>query len=478
VLALTISLLLPWAVGIAWLAVIGWSSPHWSALIGYGYLFGIVVTTLLMRLLHLLGLPQDFLSICLALGGMLLLASGWLSRRWRRLGAGVIKSLTAPLGNAWHQYSLGQRLAIALLTTLILLRLGHLSLEIIWRPLFPWDAVANWAVKARTWFELGTLVPFVGRAEWLSDPSGGVYTIEAWSYPDTIPLIQLWTALALGHWDDTLINLPWGMCAMALVLAFYGQARAWGIGPTTSLLFCYLLVSLPILDASVALAGYADLWLASLYGLAGIALMQWLRRRDRGQAIVALIFAGLCPLIKPEGAALIVTLIPALLVSLLTSRAMLVGGVGLAGGIALWLRVGGFSTELPGLGRLAITPQVLDLPYIGRHELGFHPVWEAFYQSLFVMANWHLFWFLFIAALLIFGPKTLRQRSWLSLHVLIGSQLLLMFAIFFMTQSYQWAESYTSINRVLLHIIPVLLFYTLALLQFHLEQGQSLRQAA
>lgn len=38
--------------------------------------------------------------------------------------------------------------------------------------------------------------------------------------------------------------------------------------PLPAVVSCYLLLSLPLLNSQVALAGTADIWMASVYGLA------------------------------------------------------------------------------------------------------------------------------------------------------------------------------------------------------------------
>ncbi len=85
-------------------------------------------------------------------------------------------------------------------------------------------------------------VPFVDPQRWLADASGSVYTVDAWKYPDTVPLLALWPTLAFGAWNETVANLPWLGAALALGLGFYGQARLWGVSPLTALIFTWLSV--------------------------------------------------------------------------------------------------------------------------------------------------------------------------------------------------------------------------------------------
>ncbi len=83
----------------------------------------------------------------------------------------------------------------------------------------------HWATKARVWFEYNRIVPFVTKDAWLEMGGAGVFTDRHPDYPVTVPLLQVWMNLALGHWDESLMNLPWLLCLIALGSAFYGQLR-------------------------------------------------------------------------------------------------------------------------------------------------------------------------------------------------------------------------------------------------------------
>ncbi len=205
-LRLAIGLMLPWILGGVWVRA-AWpagGAGAWAAILGYGYLIGVLVTVVVMVALDSLGIFLNFYVIagilaCLALPG------GWLTSRvsWFRSPAVAPTQTTPP-----HRITWGHA-AAALLIALLVARFGGIALEIVWRPLYPWDAWMNWAPKARVWFEHGSLVPYVEPNVWLASVSPEVYTgsnWENWAYPPFVPLIQLWIALALGRWDESLIN--------------------------------------------------------------------------------------------------------------------------------------------------------------------------------------------------------------------------------------------------------------------------------
>ena len=252
---------------------------------------------------------------------------------------------------------------------------------------------------------------------------------------------------------------PWFGAALALGFGFYGQARLWGASALTALVFAWLLLSLPVLDTHVALAGYADLWMAVVFSLAAIAFFQWLRDGDRRQGLLALPLALACPLVKLEGTVWLVMFVPALLMVRLRGRPLwTLAGLGVVLGL-VWWSVGGVAFSLPGLGEFRLTPELFQVPYLGQFRLGYRGTWEPVLKNFFALANWHLLWYLALAAAVAAVPGIRAERWRRVMAVFIASCLLLLFVLFFLTDAQRWAEQYTSINRVFLHFVPVLLFW-------------------
>ena len=458
-LRLSLALLLPWALGMAWLRAL-WppeTPGAWPAILGYGYILGMVATALVMLALDTLGAPQHFLLIAAVLGG--LTAAGlWATRRHPG-------TVPASPGTRFTDQAPGipwQRVVMALLLVLIAVRFTGLALEIAWRPLFPWDAWMNWALKSRVWFEHGQLVPYVSPAEWATGADRSAYTGSSWDnthYPPLIPLIQLWMALGAGHWSETLINLPWLLCGISLVVAFYGQARALGSSPLMALVFCYLLASMPFIGTHVALAGYAELWLAALYALAAMAFLHWAATRHAGQGILAMACIAALPFVKQPGIAWAATFIPALLVAVLPFRFLAIGTVVAVGTLAAFYFTTGISLRLPQIGEITLSPDRVRLPGYTGDGFTFYPVWDPFIQNLLVLANWHLLWFLIPLLLAAALPSLARNRELRAGFTLAVTALAFLFIVFFFTGRYSAeAANYTTINRALIHMVPALLF--------------------
>ncbi|MDX1605909.1 MAG: hypothetical protein R3202_06925, partial [Candidatus Competibacterales bacterium] len=209
--------------------------------------------------------------------------------------------------------------------------------------------------------------------------------------------------------------------------------------------------------AMSALAGYADLWLAAVFGLAALALLQWLVDGSAWQLLLALLLGLACPLIKLEG-----VVWAALLLSLplfrLPGRWLLTCLAVLAALTAGWYLNDGIQWGL-----VTLTPALIDLPYLGRYELTYTDSWQSLADNLLLQGSWNLFWYLPPLGLLLGLPRVGRDRQWTAALLLLGLGLAMLYVLFFYTSAEEYARRGTSLNRLFLHLTPVVLFWLLLL---------------
>jgi hypothetical protein len=201
---------------------------------------------------------------------------GW----WRmRTALALLRAGAGEARGTWHAMNRTTRIVCAAALALIGLRLLVLAVEIMLRPVFPWEAVSAVATKARVWYELGALAPFVPPAAWLAglgnytDVDPGAFALPS--------LLLVWTARAIGQWHEGAVGFPWWMLGLSVTLALYGHLRRAGCGVAFSLCVAYLFLSLPLVDLHIALAGAPQWITAAGVGLAGCALLRWLEAPSR-----------------------------------------------------------------------------------------------------------------------------------------------------------------------------------------------------
>ena len=434
---LAIGLALPWLLGWSVLFALGWprsasiNEDGAAALqLGYGYFLGALLLTLWMRLVSALGMHFGWTTIGapLLVVAVLLLVFAWRRGRLRRLVNALSLSSSDRLrGLLW----IGLAVWIAL-------RIASVAIDIAWRPLYPWNAWSEWAPMARVWYELGHIVPFVDADTWLAGASGAYFDVVPGD-PATVPLLQVWDCVALGHWDDSAMNWPWLLMLIALVFAIYGSLRENGSAPLAALVGAWLVVSLPLLDVQVALAGYPDLMLASVYALAALALYRWSLRRNASDACIAAILALGCPLIKSSGAFWAVTLLPGVVVALWPQRGMKILGAALGTATLLLLAFERWDTAILG------------------HPLGleFAPSWRPLVAGLFLFDNWHLLWY-GVIALAILGARYLIRRPLAPLAMIAAAGVVFLFVVFCYPAIAAWIGDSAAISRAALPLAPLL----------------------
>jgi hypothetical protein len=452
---------LPWLSGVVLICYLCHLQREWlprTIIAGYGYLLGMILTTLIMRAVPL---SAHFISAAL-----IILCCYPATVLWHQTSVSKSRLISSiHLNKIKFNWSVMLAVGIA---GLITLHIYLLAIDILLKPLFAWDAWATWSVKARTWFELKQIVAFVDRPTWLSQIDHSSHVLDAWHYPDTVPLIQTWVALMINHWDDTLINLPWLFCFIALGLGFYGQLCLLQIPNIMKLISVYLLISLPLFNAHVAVAGYADLWLSTAYSFLTLALIQSMITQSSTQFILAVSLAFCVALIKTEGVVLLLTVIPMWVAIRLSSailKRLVVACVALLIGLSAVLY---FFNEMH-----------LSIPYLGNFVISYHPVWDSVLTNYFELPVWHLLCYLTLIGLLFttFVPSLPGNQRKLVL-ILPVTLLCYLFVLFFLTQNYSWAEQYSSINRITLHLLPSIIFCLLLIFDQRLNNRHLLGKTA
>ncbi len=445
ILALTLSIALPWVAACAVLFAARWPFPSRSGdrapggialVLGYGYFVGLFALTAWMRLLSAIGVGFGRLTIAAPLFLIAALALWRLRKRFSatRLRATALSALRPPLAR-W------QRIAWTALLAWLTLRFATLAVEVGSRPLYPWDAWTQWATKARVWYELGRMAPFVPADTWLAGASGAYFDASPGN-PATVPLLQAWSAIALGRWDDSATNWPWLFALGALALSIYGMLRDSGLGLLAALAGAYLVASLPLLDTHVALAGYPDLMLSGTYTLSALALHRFASRRDWRDGALAIGFALACPLIERSGSFWMLTLVPGAIVALYPRVGLRLVGWGFGAGVLALLVLARSTPMFSGL--------ALHLDYVSP--------WRSLAEAYFLSDNWHLLWYGAIV-LAIVGARRLVQPPFAPLTVTAASAFAwLMVAAMFSNDLASWFPDARVVNRGTVHVAALIVF--------------------
>lgn len=339
---------------------------------------------------------------------------------------------------------------------LLLAVLFLLGLRLVWivdeawlRPLFGWDAWLAWSAKAKAWSLAGEAVEFAPAQVWLEQPPGSARISLAHHYPELLSWIEVWLASLAGGWRESAVNLAWPALWLAMLAGCAGQCRALGAAPTATVLGAYALGSLPLINVHAALPGYADMWLATCLAFAVLSWLRWIERGERGQLLLCLLLLAVLPALKFEGMVWALGMVGLVLWFVLAPYRPGLRVLAVAGGALLVVLV----SWLLGLQWLQTVLHLMSpAPEGAGRSIG--GVLLATAAGLFGQGNWHLLWYL-LPLVLAWRWRRLRDDpplAGVALFVLAGMTLIL--GLFLFTQAGRWAESYTVVNRLVMHLAP------------------------
>ncbi|KAB2901571.1 MAG: hypothetical protein DWB45_13605 [Xanthomonadales bacterium] len=428
-----------------WIAIAGWprdSAARWCAL-GGGWILGALLGGVGVRVLG----ASDLTGVVAVAAGAAAVGLLLWGGAWRLRGRAPVALATRMPPIEAHR---GERIWIALLLALLAWR-GVLILDdVLLHPVLPWDAWAVWLAKAKAWVLAGRIDASVPYASWVAQAAAPERTGVAWMYPELVPWMAVWFA-AGTHWIEPLVGLVWFGLGVALLVLHYGQWRALGVSRAMACVGVYALGSLPLLDAHVALGGYADLWIAAVLSLGAHAWLRWSSLGERRQIGLIVVAMVLLPLLKLEGSIWSIVLGMACAFRLLPRRLRARRFAWIAAAVAATVVV----CIAFGLPWIAMARRYLDS---GRLFDGGQIAASALSlaSALWAQWNWNLLW------VALPGVLVWNARCWSAspttrrLVALVALPLLVMLGLFLFTTAARYAQSYSAVNRLLLQITPLL----------------------
>ncbi len=192
-----------------------------------------------------------------------------------------------------------------------------------------------------------------------------------------------------------------------------------------------------------------------------MAFINWLLTKNKVQAILVWISVLACIQTKRPGVIWVAALLPAFALALLTNRWRNIALLASLIGISLWFYLDGISINIPIMGKLTITPQLISIPQFGNFDIAYHQVGRSFKVNSLIWSNWHIFgWLIFI----IFIPVFIRNVGiplLLVPSILLLTGFLFIIVVFFLTSYCNTALDNTTINRAAIHILPAFMYFLL-----------------
>jgi hypothetical protein len=316
--------------------------------------------------------------------------------------------------------------------------------------------------RAKAWYLAGGVTAMDPVTLWATggEPASP-FAVAGSHYPSLLPRMTAALATLLGGWSETLVNLPYLLCALLLAGGSFALARDYGHGRGVSLVLAYLVLSTPLVGSHLSLGGQADIWMAASAGLGFAALCSGLIRGQGSRMILGLALVAVGTLFKVEGK---VWLLGALLLAALGLRPRLTLGLLLGVSVltGLMASLGLSRLELPALGTIGVSDGRLYVPFLGSYALQQYELADDYLANFFLGGSWNLLWYLVVGALAV-ALLRIRRRDGAVFVAFFAVATAAQVVIFFFTEQGAWADDWTAINRLPLHFVPALLFACLGL---------------
>ncbi len=447
------ALLMPWVLGFAIVKPFLKQRYGYKAFaLGAGYVLGWFATTLILRIYDYFQRPFDIYEIvtieCIVAFPLLFLKA-------RQCSIEELRLEKAPSNLSYF-------LAI-MIVVLLLYRLGLTAVDLLSKPVFPWDGWYSWSAKAKAFYyarEISPLdSPHIGF--WQLDNPSDTVLVGGYHHPYFVSLIQSYTAMAWGMWSDNIINTPWLGCGIALALCIFGGLRYLGSNLLLATMACYAVVSLPMLDTHISLGSYADLWVGLSFLILVLLFIVALVYGENKLLMLSMIFAIIIYLTK-HNALLFVVLVLAFVYCW-----YLLGGIASTGLLfflctALFITKDWVNNELAEMLSLLISHGFKII-------IVYNPVADLAWREWLRFDNWH---YVFVAGLMsVVLLLKLKRRNhhksgFMLLIVAAFSSLFVMLIItFFTTKMYDIVFN-AYFNRASLYFMPV--FTLISVSVYHL----------
>lgn len=176
----------------------------------------------------------------------------------------------------------------------IWVKLGTVFYETTLRPIYSFDTITNWAVRAKLFYYSHSLLLHADSSDFFG--RGVIHSYG--NYPPLNPLAQMWMALWIGNFDEMLVKL-WTPFYLVCAAIYLYKIALKETNRLTALVLVIMLVSSPFVAFHSA-ETMSDLPLAVYILFALHALLNVIRGRMSYLPLVGL-FAVLAMFIKGEG---------------------------------------------------------------------------------------------------------------------------------------------------------------------------------
>ncbi|MBI4974677.1 MAG: glycosyltransferase family 39 protein [Candidatus Omnitrophica bacterium] len=343
---------------------------------------------------------------------------------------------------------------------------SFLSFEVIYtffralmKPVESYDSVAIWSLKAKVLY-LAKTVP----NDFFHMIDMAFHGIHP-DYPLLVPFSEVWFYTFINGFNDYLVKMIFPLNLLAFLLVFYGVLKKATANRPAALLAVFFLASIKQFN-DYATDGTADLQMAIYATLTFVFLYMWVKTKDMPYFTACVISCIFSLWTKNEGSLVFMITIALLTILIVTKRrageartdefrffmyALLILSVSFAAWSIFKAHLG-LENDVININ----TFKKLDLAAIYKRII---PIAYEYQRHIFGFKKWNLIW---IASLYCFAVRyrslSFKRYGFIAIPALI---LLSAYTVIYLITPHdiKWHLS-TSASRLLIHILPLFVFFT------------------
>ncbi len=170
-------------------------------------------------------------------------------------------------------YSLLRTIVCSILAVWIIAKMGSVFVETYLRPIFAWDAWANWSARAKVFYYSESLLLDAPHEEFF----GKGVVLSILTYPLNSIMMQVWMSLWTGEFDEVLVKMwsPFYLLSITVYLYIFTSRK---INRLFSLLFVTIFISSPLMSYH-GIEVYSDLMVGAYLFLSLVSFTNVLQGR-------------------------------------------------------------------------------------------------------------------------------------------------------------------------------------------------------
>ncbi|PIE47840.1 MAG: hypothetical protein CSA42_01540 [Gammaproteobacteria bacterium] len=453
------AMLMPWLLGFIIIKLfLKRRSGSLFFAIGAGYVLGWFIVTIILRVYNYFHRTFDIYEIVLVEFMIVFLLMLVLSKQIQ-YSAGDFRLSTSRICYYLSGFIL----------FLFAYRWGLTAVDLLIKPVFPWDGWLSWSAKAKIFYYYKSIPSLVHGQYPFWQLDNGEVSVYASHHPYFISLVQTYSAMAWGSWNDGIVNLAWLGASISMASTVLGAVLYLSGRLLPAILASYAVVSLPIFDTHASLGSYADLWVGLIFLISICLFVMSLIHKEWKLFLLSLLYFTIMFFTK-NTALFLVAILFCFIIWYQWGSVFIFGLLLVC--ISFWgiVSSGWLNNEW-----FNFISKILFSGF-NSEMIAYNPVIADVWREWIVLDNWHYLFLASLVSMILFllYKKGTGNNSFFFIIVLCFFSILIILIVTFLTIKMSGSGFVGYFNRVSLYFIPVFALTSVSV--YCLNEGEYMEQ--